>query len=173
MWNFNKQTRLSFNNRILVPLVALVVIAVFLLVRGSHATNTMAPTVLSAYDPAASSPGTTASSNSQPAQPAKPDCGDCWVHVFDDKGFDVTDDHQLICGPGKWPSLRHLAGATIIDWDDEIESLRVGPGAVVTVWTGEQFTGQSYTFPAGTEKIDLKDLLGFSENISSIEIKRP
>jgi hypothetical protein len=179
---------MNLNSRILVPLVALVIIGSFILACGSHATDTMAPTVTPANDPAASPseatatatapPETTppaataAGANPQPAQPASPDCGACWVHFFDDKGFDVTDDNHMICGPGKWSNLRNLAGGTKINWGDEIESLKVGPGAIVTVWTGEQFTGSSYTFRAGTERWTLKDLPGFSDNISSIEIKR-
>jgi hypothetical protein len=99
------------------------------------------------------------------------DCGNCWVHIYDDKNFKATDDNHKICGPGAWPNLRNLAGAIKLNWSDEIESLRVGPGATVIVWTGEQFTGTSHTFNPGTEKITLKDMPGFSDNISSLEIK--
>ena len=62
--------------------------------------------------PAAGTPTTTTANANQPAGAAPPaNCPDCWVHVFDDKGFDVTDDNHMICGPGKWPNLRNLAGA--------------------------------------------------------------
>lgn len=173
---------MNFNRRILIPLAALVVIAAAILASGSHATDTTHPTVTPANDQTATSPETVAVAtapqepsaatvNPPPAQPAKPGCDACWVQIFDDKGFDVTDDNHMICGPGKYPNLRHLNGAAKINWGDEIESLKVGPGAVVTVWTGEQFTGASHTFSPGTEKMTLKDLPGFSDGISSMEIK--
>jgi hypothetical protein len=179
--------------RIMVPIAVLALIATFIIVRGSHATDTIAPTVTPANDteatpvdvtPMATTPPETnaatassqptqptATASSQPAQPARPGCGSTWVQFFDDKGFDVTDDNHMICGPGKWPNLRNLTGATKINWGDEIESLKVGPGAIVTVWTGEHFTGASHTFSPGTERITLKDIPGFSDNISSLEIK--
>lgn len=168
--------------RIMVPIAVLALIATFIMVRGSHATDTIAPTVTpangTASTPVDATPTATAppetngvTASSQPAQPARPDCGSTWVQFFDDKGFDVTDDNHMICGPGKWPNLRNLTGATKINWGDEIESLKVGPGAIVTVWTGEQFTGASHTFSPGTERFTLKDIPGFSDNISSIEIK--
>ena len=98
-------------------------------------------------------------------------CGACWVQVFDDKNFKATDDHHTICGPGAWPNLRNLPGAVKLNWGDEIESLKVGPGATVKVWVGEQFTGASHTFSPGAAVVTLKDLPGFSDTISSLEIK--
>ena len=126
--------------------------------------------------PSAETPNAnTANANTQTSATAPAgataDCGNCWVHFYDDKNFKATDDNHKICGPGAWPNLRNLAGAVKLNWSDEIESLRVGPGATVTVWTGEQFTGTKHTFPPGTEKITLKDMPGFSDNISSLEIK--
>ena len=116
--------------------------------------------------------GNTASPTAPVAQGGSPvNCGNCWVHIFDDKNFKATDDNHIICGPGAWPHLRNLPGAVKLNWGDEIESLRVAPGATVTVWTGEQFTGASQTFTPGTEKMTLKDLPGFSDGISSLEIK--
>lgn len=148
---------------------------------GSDATNTNAPTVTPSNDPAASSsntnapatPTTTTANANQPAPPAgTTNCPDCYVHVFDDKGFDTTDDNHMICGPGKWPNLRNLAGAVKPVWGDEIESLRVGPKATVIVWTEENYTGTSQTFGPGSAITSLKaSNPGLSDNISSIEIR--
>ena len=114
---------------------------------------------------------TTANAN-QTASGAIADCGDCWVHVFDDKNYDVTDDNHKICGPGKWPNLRNLAGATKITWGDEIESLKLGPRATVIVWRDENYTGQSVTFNPGSAIPSLKATNPMlSDNISSIEIR--
>jgi len=100
-----------------------------------------------------------------------PGCGDCWVHVFDDKALATDDDNHIICGPGKWATLRSLPGASKLNWGDEIESLRVGPSATVVVWLGEQFSGVSQSFGPGTEKITLKGTPDLSDDISSIEIR--
>lgn len=98
-------------------------------------------------------------------------CGDCWVHVFDDKALAIDDDNHIICGPGRWANLRNLAGASKLNWGDEIESIKVGPSATVVVWVGEQFSGVSQSFGPGTEKITLKGNPNLSDNISSIEIR--
>ncbi len=158
----------------------------------SSATNANEPTVTPPNQPATDSANTNANANEtaamgananiananmananqQAAQAgARPDCGNCWVHIFDDKNFDATDDNHLICGPGKWPNLRNLPGAAKINWGDEIESLRVGPGATVIVWVGEQYTGASQTFGPGAQNANLKLIPALSDNISSIEIR--
>ncbi|HEY7914718.1 MAG TPA: hypothetical protein VIG62_22590 [Blastocatellia bacterium] len=113
----------------------------------------------------------TANANQQASQSgANQGCGDCWAHIYDDRDFDATDDNFMLCGPGKWPNLRNLPRATKINWGDEIESIRVGPKATVTVWTGEQFTGASRVFAPGTQNNNLRTIPGLSDNISSIEI---
>jgi hypothetical protein len=146
---------------------------------GSDATNTNAPTVTPSNETASSSnanqqtastPTTTTANANQPVGTAN--CGDCWVHVFDDKNFDTTDDNHMICGPGKWPNLRNLSGAAKISWGDEIESLRVGPKATVIVWGDENFTGITQTFAPGTAIPSLKaSTPNLSDNTSSIEIR--
>ena len=149
---------------------------------GSDTTNTNQPTVTPSNETAQSSsnsntqtpgtPPTTANSN-QPASPTgTANCGDCWVHVFDDKNYDVTDDNHMICGPGKWANLRNLSGAVKPIWGDEIESLKVGPKATVIVWTDENYAGMTQTYSPGSAIPSLKATTpGLSDNISSIEIK--
>ena len=150
---------------------------------GSDATNTNQPTVTPPNETAANSsnanqqatgtPATTTANANQPATTTAPvNCGDCWVHVFDDKNFDVTDDNHMICGPGKWANLRNLTGAVKVSWDNEIESLKVGPKATVIVWADENYTGISQTFGPGTTVPSLKvSNPGLSDKVSSIEIR--
>ncbi len=149
---------------------------------GSDATNTNQPTVTPSNETAPSSsnantqttgtPTTTANSNQPTAPVGTANCGDCWVHVFDDKNFDVTDDNHMICGPGKWANLRNLPGAVKVIWGDEIESLKVGPKATVIVWADENFAGMTQTYGPGSAVPSLKaSTPGLSDNISSIEIR--
>ena len=177
----------SIYSRVLIPMVALVLIAGSILTFGSRSTSPYMvanDTYVNPADPAEPKPQTApepatpdanasavAKPSSQPAPAGAANCDNCWVHVFDDKGMDVTDDNFVICGSGKWPNLSNLRGATKLNWGDEIESIKVGPGVTVTVWTGENFTGTSHTFDAGTEIISLKQFVNLNDNISSIEIK--
>ncbi len=130
------------------------------------ATSTPSAGAAASSAPAAS-PTTTTASGSQGVA----NCGDCWVHLYDDKNFKETDDHLLLCGPGKWPNLRNLPTAVKPEWGDEIESMKVGPTATVVVWTGENYTGTTQTFGPGKE---IPNFLGsplIKNAISSIEIR--
>jgi hypothetical protein len=93
------------------------------------------------------------------------------VRIYDDKNFKETDEHHLLCGPGKWPHLRNLPGTAKVEWGDEIESLKVGPAATVIVWAGEGYTGASQTYGPRTEKANLKGTPNLSDAISSLEIR--
>lgn len=135
-------------------------------------SNTPGASSSNANQPIASAPATTPANANQSAPAGTASCPDCFVHVFDDKGFDVTDDNHMICGPGKWPNLRNLPGAVKPIWGDEIESLRVGPRATVIVWAGENYTGITQTFNPGTAIPSLKvSNRALSDNIASIEIR--
>lgn len=141
----------------------------------TNSTNTATVTPPNAASPAAdqANSNTPAGNTNAPVAAATPSpgCGDCWVHIFDDKQMDVTDDNHIICGPGKWANLRNLPGAIKLNWGDEIESLKVGPKAAVIVWVGEQFSGITQTFGPGTQQITLKGNPDLSDEISSIEIR--
>lgn len=171
-----------FHNRQLLRMVVLALSFSLVVACRSNAPQSDEPTVTPPNSANTNTPTTTptttttdasnANVSQTPAQAgAKPDCGNCWVRVFDDKNFDATDDNHMICGPGKWPNLRNLPGAAKVNWGDEIESLKVGAGATVIVWVGEQFTGMSQTFGPGTEHPNLKQIVGLGDQISSLEIR--
>lgn len=141
----------------------------------TNSANSASVTPSNAASPAANQTNVNAPAGNvngpAPTAAVSPGCGDCWVHVFDDKTLKVTDDNHIICGPGKWANLRNLPGAVKLNWSDEIESFKVGPSATVIVWVGEQFSGISQTFGPGTEKLTLKGSPDLSDQISSIEIR--
>jgi hypothetical protein len=99
----------------------------------------------------------------------KPIDNPCFVHVWEDENF--QDDNDVIFGPGKWNNMRHLPGANKEDWGDEIDSLKVGPTATVTVWEDEDFKDNSLTFGPGTEKTNLRGDPDMGDQIDSMEIK--
>ena len=93
----------------------------------------------------------------------------CWVHIWEDENF--GDDNDVIFGPGKWNNMRNLPGANKGDWGDEIDSLKVGPAAIVTVWEDENFGDNSQTYGPGTEKTNLRGNPDMGDTIDSMEIK--
>jgi hypothetical protein len=116
---------------------------------------------------AGATPSATATSSNVPfaARAQNP----CWVHIWEDENF--QDNNDVIYGPGKWNNMRGLPGANKADWGDEIDSLKVGPGATVTVWEDENFGDNSQTYGPGTEKTNLRGDPDMGDQIDSIEIK--
>lgn len=80
----------------------------------------------------------------------------CFVHLFDSEDFRPADGSYLIVEPGRYPNLSGLPGAQR-DWTDEADSLRVGPGATVTIWSDTDFTGRATQLEPGSEHRDLRD----------------
>lgn len=63
--------------------------------------------------------------------------GDCWVDIYSEIGF--KGERVRIEGPAQLPNLRNLAGA---DWSNRIDSLAVGPKAMVLAYRKENFQDQ-------------------------------
>ncbi len=78
------------------------------------------------------------------------------MHLFEDEGFDESDEHHRLSEPGRYADLETLPGAPD-DWTDEAESIRVGPDATVTIWPDGDFEGQPRELAPGSEHPDLDD----------------
>lgn len=61
----------------------------------------------------------------------------CSVEIWEDENF--QDNTDVIVGPLESTSMKDLPGADKRDWSDEIDSLRVGPKATVTVWQDPEY----------------------------------
>jgi len=123
------------------------------------------PPVTNANSPAAVPSNTPASSPAAAARTGNP----CWVHIWEDENF--QDNNDVIYGPGKWNNMRGLPGANKGDWGDEIDSLKVGPGATVIVWEDENFGDNSQTYGPGTEKTNFRGDPDMGDQIDSMEIR--
>lgn len=77
----------------------------------------------------------------------------CFIHFFDGDDFDENDDNFKLTEPGEYESLKDLPGADQ-DWSDEADSLKVGESASVTVYSEENFEGDSQDLDPGTEQPD-------------------
>ena len=91
------------------------------------------------------------------------------MQIFEDENY--QDSSDVISGPGRWSNMRGLPGANKADWGDQIDSLKVGPGATVTVWEDENFSDNSQTYGPGTEKTNLRGNPDMGDQIDSMEIK--
>lgn len=58
----------------------------------------------------------------------------CWVDLYDQPSY--KGKHARITGPEKLKNLDNVAGS---NWDKKIESLKVGPKALVTVYENRNF----------------------------------
>jgi len=100
------------------------------------------------------------------AYPPSPNPNGCYVIVFDHPKFLGIQD--VWNGPGRWSSLGGLQRVRSDGWHNEIRSLRVGPGATVTVFTEEGFQGTSHQFAADTDLGELDPM--FSGRIESLQL---
>lgn len=81
----------------------------------------------------------------------------CWLELFDGDNFDQGDDHFKLTEPGEYADLASLPGADQ-DWTDEADSLKVSPGAQVTIWTEPSFAGSQQDLEPGSEHPDVDDV---------------
>lgn len=91
----------------------------------------------------------------------------CWVELFEDTDFDVDDPHVKVMGPFQSATLEDVAGQ---NWKNEIESLIVGPSAMVYAYKDPDFSGTEVAFVANQRTSDLGEL-GMSDDIESLKIK--
>jgi hypothetical protein len=91
----------------------------------------------------------------------------CWVELYEDTDFDVDDPHVKIGGPFEAGSLEALAGQ---DWNDEIQSLMVGPSATVFAYEDPGFSGTEVVFVANQKVGELGEL-DLSDDIESLKVQ--
>jgi hypothetical protein len=69
----------------------------------------------------------------------------CYVEIWDQPQFRGASD--FLNGPRRYGTVRELGKSQ--DWSDRIRSLRLGPRAIATVWSEEQFRGVALTLAQG------------------------
>jgi hypothetical protein len=81
----------------------------------------------------------------------------CWVEIFEDDDFSKNDNSDKIYGPGEWWSLCGINGAKLRSWMNQIDSLKVGPGAKVILYPKTHFKGEPKEFGPGRIIRDLDE----------------
>ena len=90
----------------------------------------------------------------------------CWIEVFDDTKYDADDPHVKVDGPKEFASLKNLNGR---DWNNDIQSVIVGSGAMVLAYKDKDFKGTETAFASGQRIPDLSKL-DMSNDIESMKI---
>ena len=90
----------------------------------------------------------------------------CWIEIFEDDNYDKEDPHLQIQGPAEFASLKDLKGR---NWNDDIESVIVGPGATVKVYKNKDFKGTELSFTSNQRVPDLAKL-DMANEIESMKV---
>lgn len=90
----------------------------------------------------------------------------CYAEIFEDSDFDKDDPHVLIQGPSQIANLKEYNGR---NWNNEIESIIVGPNATMKVYSEKDFKGIELILPANKRVPELS-VVNMSDEIESIKL---
>lgn len=90
----------------------------------------------------------------------------CWAEIFEDTDFDKDDPHVTIQGPAEMPSLKDFSGR---NWNNEIESIIVGPNAEIKAYPDKNYEGTELVLKPNRRASDLSKL-NMSDDIESMKI---
>jgi hypothetical protein len=91
---------------------------------------------------------------------------DCWIEIFDETKYNADKAHVKIMGPMQFATLKDLSGK---DWNNDIESLIVGPNATVHAYKDKDFRGTEAAFTPNQRVPDLSKLK-MGNDIESMKI---
>ena len=90
----------------------------------------------------------------------------CWVEIYEDDNYDKDDPHLQIQGPAEFASLKDLKGR---NWNNDIESVIVGPNATVKAYKDKDFKGTEIAFTSN-QRVPNLGKLDMSDDIESMKI---
>ncbi len=90
----------------------------------------------------------------------------CWAEIYEDTDFDVNDPHVKIQGPTQIATLKDYSGR---NWNNEIESIVVGPNAHVKAYSDKDFKGTELELTPNKRANDLSKL-NMSDEIESLKV---
>jgi hypothetical protein len=90
----------------------------------------------------------------------------CYAEIFEDNDFDKDDPHVKIQGPTQISNLEDYSGR---NWNNEIQSVIVGPNATMKVYSEKNFKGTELVFPAKKRVAELSEV-NMSDEIESIKL---
>lgn len=78
----------------------------------------------------------------------------CWAEIYMNSDFDKNGPHLLLVGPHE---LATLKGLNDQNWDNDIESIIVGPDANMILYEAPQFEGRTLIVAANQTMNNLTD----------------
>ena len=90
----------------------------------------------------------------------------CWIEIFEDDNFDQDDPHVKLMGQHEYASMTNVLGR---NWNDDIESVIVGPNATVKAYSKKDFKGTEIAFTPNQRVPDLAKL-DMANEIESMKI---
>jgi hypothetical protein len=90
----------------------------------------------------------------------------CWVEIYEDDNYDKDDPHLQIQGPAVFASLKDLKGR---DWNNDVESVIIGPNATVKAYKDKDFKGTEIAFTSN-QRVPNLGKLDMSNVIESIKV---
>lgn len=92
-------------------------------------------------------------SQQQDNNPLKHD-NKCWAEIFMNSEFDKNGSRLLLMGPHELPTLKGLNDQ---NWDNDIESIIVGPEALMVAYADPEFGGRALILAANQNVGNLSD----------------
>lgn len=89
----------------------------------------------------------------------------CWAKIYD--GENYMGDTLTVTGP---ISLADMSGPFGLNWDDRVNSIELGPKALMTVFDNQGFRDQVAHFKGGQKVPDISRKLGFFDEFGSIRL---
>lgn len=90
----------------------------------------------------------------------------CYAEIFEDTDFDKNDPHVTIQGPAQITNLKDYSS---FNWNNEIESIVVGPNAHIKAYSDKDFKGTELDLTPNKRVNDLSKL-NMSDEIESLKI---
>ncbi|OQW37301.1 MAG: hypothetical protein A4E19_14160 [Nitrospira sp. SG-bin1] len=90
----------------------------------------------------------------------------CWAEIFEDSDFDKNDPHLKIQGPAQIPTLKDYKGR---NWNDEIQSIIVGPNATVKAYSKKDYAGTELVLTPNKRVAELSEY-NLSDDIESMTV---
>lgn len=95
----------------------------------------------------------------------EPQAKGCWVELYTEESF--RGDRLTLVGPLDMARMRGPFGA---DWENEVESIRAGPKATVTIFNNEHFRKRSAIVLPDEEIGDLDNRLPVYDSFRSMRV---
>lgn len=90
----------------------------------------------------------------------------CWAEIYEDTDFDAKDPHVKIQGPAQIATLKDYSGR---NWNNEIQSIVVGPNAHIKAYSDKDFKGTELELTPNKRVNDLSKLK-MGDEIESLTI---